>query len=350
MTMNKILIGVALTTSAFAGLVPVSPFVNPHGSLSLQVGAATPLYGSPNAGGLANLNFGGSNLLSSLVRDNGFMIGNDSSTFASNGTVDNQGFGSYYTVNNVSSNGGQLQVAGSYSAGSANIGYTRSYSYMPSSIGGAADVLVETISVVNNGTAAVSGLRAWGAMNLNNANGSAATVNTTNWNGNSASAPTIATVTGNGFSMVMGTNSADPNFRAGFLSVQGGGMMMNYGGGYATSSNISQFFGNFTAGGAVPDFFNLYAGNASTAQDRASAYGYNFDLLNAGMSAQIQIFYVFSGNQISAQQAFSSISPFGPPPPVLIGNNTGVPEPGTWVMLGSALVAGWTVRRRRKAA
>ena len=347
----SLFIGVVLVTSVQADLVPTTPFANPSGSLSLQLGSATPLYGNPNAGQIGSLNFGGMNLLTNFVRDSGFMIGNDQSTFASNGTYDSQGFGSYYTVGNVTNPGGnQLQVSGAYTGGNANISYTRTYSYVPSSLGSAADVLVETISVTNNGFGAVSGLRAWGAMNLNGANGSTATVNTTNWGGNASLAPTVATVVGDGFAMVTGTsNPNDTNFRTGFLSTMGGAQFMNFGGGSASASNITQFFGNYTSGAGSPDFLNLYAGNASASQDRASAFGYNFDLLNAGMSAQVQIFYVFSGTQTSAQQAFSAISPFAPPPAVFT-NQTGVPEPSTWMMLGSALAAAVVVRRRRRSA
>ena len=296
---------------------------------STAVGAGTngnPTGNGVNAGGLFDMTFNGTSLFNPFdaVRNNGFMVGggNYADNYVGNALTGN------VTVTGLSNpNSTTISVTGSYlnGAGGSVLGaWTRTYTLIANGI------VREVVTFQNTTSGSLSNFRMHGSFDPDRG-GVAAVTQTANTQGNDAGSGYnfARAVLDNGINTFLASN--DVNVRVGFFwGANGLGM---------TQSCVNSLVSGTASGGCF-----LY-GAGFNPGDYSYAWVRNFDTVAAGQSVSATVFHVFAtgGSNLNITNTLNLIG--NPPPPPPGGGD--IPEPGTWAMMGSALVGLGAIARRR---
>ena len=266
------------------------------------------------------------------VQDSGFLVGGSGqsgSAQSSDRATDNQGFASYY--NNESENGntngaaGSTQLASSGAFGQSAAGAAGSGSGMLMAMGGVSDILAETVQV----TSTFASSRPLASMSPSS--GSASSMSP------SSSGASVLSPYSSAWQLAPQASSytQDPSPAANdtYYATQ-----MIYGGSYGAQTNNYQ---PYTGYSYLNQYANNYAPTAPTGNTNVDANGNTIDdalffaLMNAGLSVT-QTFYTPPSSTVNGSQALTTLAPITILP---LTDLTGVPEPQTWLLLGSALAA-----------
>lgn len=319
----------ALTTITFGGgstqVMVADTTGNGTTSTSGSPGANNNLVNNgTNPGGLADIVYGGVSLFNPLdaVRNSGFMVG--TGNYADN-YIGMPSTGNV-TVTSVTNNGTQITVTGTYlnGAGGAVLGtWTRTYTFVSN------DIVREVVAFTNTSGNTINNLRMHGAYDPDNG-GFTQTDNSQGSNSGYAYAQGILRNNLNNPFMTAVLASNDAGLAVGFFRSQ-----TTWGRGQSPAC-VGELLGTdsvdcFTGAGVSPSFADFTYG---WAQQFAS-------ILNGG-TVQSTVYHLFGDQNLNLTNALANIG--NPPPPP---NPGGVPEPSTWAMLGSALVAMGMYARRK---
>ena len=277
-----------------------------------------------NAGGLQTISFGGVNLFDvfDAGRDNGFMVGGGN--FATNyiGTTSTQNT----TVTGLTSSSTSISVAGTYLSGSTVLGtWTRTYTILANGI------VREVVQFQNTSGSTLSNFRMFGSYDPDNG----ANTSTDNTEGTNSGFRFARAILSGGINSVL--VSSDAGVGVGFF-LAASPFTRSLG-----TACVDELLGSANANcltgiGAV-------GGLSNTMNDYAYGWAQNFASILSGATVSTTVYHLFGtgGAGFDLTQAIANIG--NPPPPEPPG---GVPEPGTWAMMGSALIGLGVMARRRR--
>lgn len=267
------------------------------------------------------------------VTDFGYQLGATPGSYVTNyvgstGT-DGPGFATTSAFNTTGLSTGTLSTAGTFSA-LGNFTWTRTYRFI------SANILEEVYTVQNNSGATVSNFRGFGGYDPD-----ALTAGTT---GNPTSTSSINTLGNFG----TGGSYAQANFSN--LSSNFAGLNVVLA---TTDSRINVGFSNLVPLSA--NCVNLLVGgdrtcgaflnngfNNAQGQDRSFMYAFNIASFLSGTTQSFTVYQIFGDANFNLTTALNSL-------PATTSSGGGVPEPGSLLLMGSALVGlGVFARRRAK--
>lgn len=321
------MVGIVLAgaMSAQAAITTIS-LGNTTVSVNNQVAVAgtnnNPSNNGVNPGGLFNMTFNGISLYDpwDAARNNGFALG--TTNFADN--YIGAPLVANVTVSGLTSTSSEIQVTGTYLngvGGSALGTWTRTYTLLANGI------VREVVSFQNTSGGALTNLRLHGAFDPDE-NSNTSTTNSQGFDGGSGYNFARAILQG-GVNAFLASNDAD--VRIGFFFNQANGSR-----GFSATC-----LDTFLSGGTCTGL----ALTGASALDAPYAWARDFASVSNGQSVSTTVYHVFAtgGAGLNVTDTLNLIGNPPPPPPI----NGEIPEPGTWALMGSALVGFGVIARRR---
>ncbi len=274
-----------------------------------------------NPGQLTKLNAFGFELYDvyDAVHDSGAQLGSDTSTFATNyiGGAGTSPPSPNFSTTSATSLGGVITTSGVFSGVFGNVTWTKTYQFI------AADVLREVYTVQNNGTSTLANFRGFAAYDVDAYSGGGLPLtNSTNSLG-TLSGFNYAQAQFTGLNAVLASNNA--GLSIGFMPTVN-----------MTGACVNALISGSSAG-CVTTLVN------GTAADRAFGYAFNIASLGIGSSQSFTVYQLFGNGSFNVSNALAAL----PGGSSSSGGDTGVPEPGSMFLMGSACLALGIVARRR---
>ena len=324
---NTKVLALALGASAFANAAFLTPISS--GSTQVTVNGTAAIAGAnglntgnaANPGQLTKLTAFGFEVYDVIdaVHDSGAQLGSATGTFTTNyiGGAGTTPPPANYSTTSATSVAGLITTSGIFSGVFGNIAWTKTYQFI------SADVLREVYTVQNNGTGAVANFRGFAAYDPDAytlSNGSFTTVSTN----------TVGTLSGFNYARAQftGLNAVLASNNAG-LSI-----------GFLPTTNMTGDCVNALISGSSASCNTVPVSPA----DRAFGYAFNIASLGVGASQSFTVYQLFGNSSFNLTTALAAL-PGGSSSSG--GGDTGVPEPGSMFLMGSACVALGIVARRR---
>ena len=323
--LNIKILALALGVSGYANAAFLTPISS--GSTTVTVNGTAAVVGpngattgnAANPGQLTKLNAFGFEVYDVLdaVHDSGAQLGSATGTFTTNyiGGAGTTAPPANYSTTSATSVAGLITTSGIFSGVFGNIAWTRTYQFV------SADVLREVYTVQNNGSAAVANFRGFAAYDPDAYSGSGSpTVISTNTVG-TLSGFNYARASFTGLNAVLASNNAG-------LSI-----------GFLPTTNMTGACVNALITGSSVSCNTTVTSPA----DRAFGYAFNIASLGIGASQSFTVYQLFGNGSFNLTTALAAL----PGSSSSGGGDSGVPEPGSMLLMGSACVALGIVARRR---
>ena len=321
----------ALGSAAVAFALPLTPLTSTNSSVLVNntVAIAGTNFNNSgnaaNAGQLYSLTAFGFQVydVGDAVHDSGAMLGTNTGSFSSNyiGGSGMQAPSANFSTTSAANVAGLVTTSGIFSGVFGNVAWTKTYRFVQN------NVLEEVYTVQNNGSSAVTNFRGFAAYDPDQIPGpgpGGVSFSSANSAG-SLSGFNYAQSAFPGLNVVLASRNAAVS--VGFLQNN-----------YVTADCINALLGNGVSGTCSNALVN------GTVADRAFAYAFNIASLAVGAS---QSFTVYQLNGNSTFNLASSLAALPGSGSSSSGGDTGVPEPGSLLLMGSACVALGVIARRR---
>ena len=324
--LNIKILTLALGVSALANAAFLTPIssgsttVTVNGTAAVVGGNGANTGNAANPGQLTKITAFGFEVYDVIdaVHDSGAQLGSDTGTFTTNyiGGTGTTPPPANYSTTSATSVAGLITTSGIFSGVFGNIAWTRTYQFV------SADVLREVYTVQNNGSTAVANFRGFAAYDPDAYSGSGSpTVISTNTLG-TLSGFNYAQASFTGLNAVLASNNAG-------LSI-----------GFLPTTNMTGACVNALITGSSASCNTT----VTSPSDRAFGYAFNIASLGIGASQSFTVYQLFGNGSFNLTTALAAL-PGGSSSSG--GGDSGVPEPGSMLLMGSACVALGIVARRR---